>query len=156
MKFSLTTTKALNCILKRIRFARGYGPVINQTTERVTLKRCWKGFPSACRHVSHLTCNVHCTPKVCYSLCYTSTWKVNSNSCQVMSLNQQVKRQSAQWPGWWLRNGGLIPSHVKRFSILYNVQTSPMAHPSSYSMGSRGSIIRGKVAKAWRWPLTST
>jgi len=91
IKFLLITIKALNCILQIICFARGYGPVINQTTERVTLTRCWKCFPSACRHVSHLTCTVHCTPKDCYVLCYTSTLKVNSNSCQFMSLCKQVE-----------------------------------------------------------------
>jgi hypothetical protein len=35
------------------------------------------------------------------------------------------------------------------------VQTRPVAHPASCTMGT-GSFPRGKAAGAWRWPPTAT
>jgi hypothetical protein len=40
-----------------------------------------------------------------------------------------------------------------RVTIFTPVQTSRGAHPASYTMGAR-SFLRGKAARAWRWPPT--
>jgi hypothetical protein len=44
------------------------------------------------------------------------------------------------------RSQGSIPDRGKTFSLLYNIQTGPGAHPASYPMGTGGSFARGKAA----------
>jgi hypothetical protein len=54
--------------------------------------------------------------------------------------------------GLWTRrptNWGSIPDRNKRFfSLFHNVQTGSGAHPASYPVGSRGSLLGAKAAKA--------
>jgi hypothetical protein len=46
--------------------------------------------------------------------------------------------------------------HVKRRnSFLQNVQTGNEAHTASYWMSTGCSFLCGKMAEAWKWPLTS-
>jgi hypothetical protein len=41
------------------------------------------------------------------------------------------------------------------FSLHHHIQNGSGAHPASYPKDTRGSFPGGKVARAWRWPLTS-
>jgi len=46
---------------------------------------------------------------------------------------------------------GLIPSRGKDFSLNHHVQAMSVVHPTSYSVVTRPSYTRGKVAGAWSW-----
>jgi hypothetical protein len=48
---------------------------------------------------------------------------------------------------WFLEGAG-------NFSLHHHVQNGSGAHPDSYPVGTRGSFLGGKVARAWSWPLT--
>jgi hypothetical protein len=48
-----------------------------------------------------------------------------------------------------------IPAGVKEFPILHNIITGSGAHPTSYPMGTGGTIPGTEVAGAWSWSLTS-
>jgi hypothetical protein len=55
--------------------------------------------------------------------------------------------------GWWARVW--FPGEAWELSLLRSVQTGPVAHLASYSIGT-GDIFRGdKPSGAWNWPLTS-
>jgi hypothetical protein len=43
----------------------------------------------------------------------------------------------------------------QEFSLLHVVQTGSGVHSTSYTMGTRGSFLGGKVVGARSWPLTS-
>lgn len=45
----------------------------------------------------------------------------------------------------------MILAGARYFSDLKNVHMSNGIHPASYSMNIRGSLPRGKVARAWSW-----
>jgi hypothetical protein len=44
---------------------------------------------------------------------------------------------------------------MKDFSLLHVVQNSSGTHPSSYPMGTGGSLPRGEAVVLWNWPLIS-
>jgi len=48
-------------------------------------------------------------------------------------------------------NGVRFPEMTGNFSFRHRVQTGSGAHPTSYQV-----ITRGKTARAWNCPLTST
>jgi hypothetical protein len=56
--------------------------------------------------------------------------------------------------GYRLDCRGSIPGKAWDF-ILHSIQTSCMAHPAFYPMGTRGYFHGGKAAGTWSWPLTS-
>jgi len=41
-------------------------------------------------------------------------------------------------------------------SLLHRVQTGSRAHPTSYPMGTGGSLAGSKAVGTWSWPRTST
>jgi hypothetical protein len=47
-----------------------------------------------------------------------------------------------------------FPAEAGNFSLHHRVQNGSGAHPASYSVGTRGSFLGGKVAEEWIWPLT--
>jgi hypothetical protein len=53
-----------------------------------------------------------------------------------------------------LRVYGLIPGRCESFLLSKNAQTSSGLHSAIHGMGTMGSSIGGKVARAWGWPLT--
>jgi hypothetical protein len=48
-----------------------------------------------------------------------------------------------------------FPAGVRNFPIHHRLQNGSTAHPTSYPMGTRGSLPVGKVAGAWSWTLPS-
>jgi len=44
---------------------------------------------------------------------------------------------------------------IMQLYFSHHFQNSSGAHPAFYPMGTRSSFPWGKVARAWRWPLTS-
>jgi hypothetical protein len=43
----------------------------------------------------------------------------------------------------------------QEFSLLHVVQTGSGVHPTSYTMGTKGTFPGGKAAGEWSWPATS-
>jgi len=52
--------------------------------------------------------------------------------------------------------GVQFPGCAGNVPLRHHVDTGSGAHPASYTMGTGGSLARGKAAEAWSWPLTST
>jgi len=52
------------------------------------------------------------------------------------------------------RKKGSIPIIGADLSIIQSVHTGSGTYPLSYSMGIRGSFLKGEMAKAWSWLLT--
>jgi hypothetical protein len=73
-------------------------------------------------------------------------------------MNEQLYIQLGNWDSsegivtrlldGQLRNCHSIPSRCKGFLPSSNIYTGFGTHPASYSMGSTGSIPRGKTARA--------
>jgi len=64
--------------------------------------------------------------------------------------------QSIWWLGYrldFLGNRVLFPSWEQIYRLC-SVHTGSGTYPLSYSMGIRGSFLKGEMAKAWNWPLT--
>jgi len=49
----------------------------------------------------------------------------------------------------------MIPAETKDCSFFENIWIGPEANPASYSMGSRGTFLSSKAARAWGRPLTT-
>jgi len=47
----------------------------------------------------------------------------------------------------------LFPSW-KQINRLFSVHTGSGTYPISYSMGIRGSFLKGEMTRVWSWPLT--
>jgi hypothetical protein len=54
-----------------------------------------------------------------------------------------------------LDDQGSTPRKDGCFFLCHHIQTSFRAHPTTYSISTRGSSPRNKVARVWSWPFTS-
>jgi hypothetical protein len=43
----------------------------------------------------------------------------------------------------------------QEFSFLHVIHTGPGVHPTFYTIGNKGSFLRGKAAGTWSWPPTN-
>lgn len=56
---------------------------------------------------------------------------------------------------WAIQPRVSVLAGARDLSILQNIQSSSAAQPASNSMGTRSSLLRGKVARACSWPFTA-
>jgi hypothetical protein len=69
-----------------------------------------------------------------------------------------VIAQSVERLGYGLDDPGSrvrFPVGAGNFSLHHRIQNGSGAHPASYPMGARRSLLGGKAAGMWSWPLTS-